>query len=216
MSERRNPGTFRLIWAAATAATLLLASPAAAQSGAVAPASVQTLRPGDVVKITVWRQPELSGEFRILSNGAIAHPLYQSVNVVGVPITDVAGLVREYLTRLTNDPQVVVEPMLSVAVGGEVRNPGMYNVPAGTSVSQAVALAGGGGDQGSLNGVRLVRGTQRITLDLTNAGISGASMPIQSGDQIFISRRGNSFRDVIGPLASVLAAAAAIITVSRR
>jgi hypothetical protein len=41
-------------------------------------------------------------------------------------------------------------------------------------------------------------------------------MPVRSGDQIFLERRGNAFRDIIGPMASILGAAAAIISVSRK
>ncbi|HET7601924.1 MAG TPA: polysaccharide biosynthesis/export family protein [Gemmatimonadales bacterium] len=174
------------------------------------------LRPGDVLRITVWRQPELSGEFHVLQSGTIGHPLYQSIMAVGTPLPELTERIRTYLTRLVNDPQVVIEPLVSVAVGGEVRTPGLYTLPLGTTISQAIAQAGGGGDEGSLRNVRLIRNGQREQIDLADLRVNRASEPVQSGDQIFVSRRSNTFRDIIGPLASVLAAAAAIITVSRQ
>lgn len=183
---------------------------------AVAPVADAQLRPGDVLRITVWRQPELSGEFHVLQSGTIGHPLYQSIVAVGTPLPELTERVRTYLTRLINDPQVVIEPLVSVAVGGEVRTPGLYTLPLGTTISQAIAQAGGGGDEGSLRNVRLIRNGQREQIDLTDVRVNRASQPVQSGDQIFVSRRSNAFRDIIGPLASVLAAAAAIITVSRQ
>jgi polysaccharide export outer membrane protein len=194
------------------------AIPASAQDTAAAnvPPAVQSLRPGDVVRITVWRQPELSGEFRITADGAIAHPLYQSVDVKNVTLAEATSRIRQYLTQLTNDPQVVIEPLLSVAVGGEVRQPGLYNLPLGTTLSQAVAQAGGGSDESVLKRVRLIRGARQVIIDLTDTKENRGAMPVRSGDQIFLERRGNAFRDIIGPMASILGAAAAIISVSRK
>jgi len=191
-----------------------LAVPLRAQSTDSAATAV--LRPGDLIRITVWRQPELSGDFRILEDGTIGHPLYQAIAATSTPLPEVRERIRSFLTRLINDPQVVVEPLLSVAVGGEVRTPGLFTLPLGTTVSQAIAQAGGGGDEGSLRKVRLIRDNKREMLDLTDPRANRGSMPVRSGDQIFVSRRGNVFRDLVGPLASILGAAAAIITVARR
>ena len=204
-------------WCAALiAAAWLLPAPVAAQTASSTPPSRQTLVPGDFIRITVWRQPELSGDFRITADGSIAHPLYQSVDVRNVPLADVAGRLRQFLTTFTNDPQVVVEPLLGVAVGGEVRSPGLLTVPLGTTVSQAIAQAGGGAEQANLKKVRLVRGNGQQMIDLTDLRVNRGALPVESGDQIFISRRSSAFRDVIGPLASVLGAGAAIISIIRK
>jgi protein involved in polysaccharide export with SLBB domain len=103
-----------------------------------------------------------------------------------------------------------------VAVGGEVRTPGLLTVPLGTTISQAIAQAGGGAEQANLRKVRLVRGNQQQTIDLTDLRVNRGALPVESGDQIFISRRSSAFRDVIGPLASVLGAGAAIISILRK
>jgi protein involved in polysaccharide export with SLBB domain len=111
---------------------------------------------------------------------------------------------------------VVIEPLLSVAVGGEVRSPGLYNLPLGTTLSQAVAQAGGGSDAGVLKKVRLIRGDRQEIVDLTDTRRNLGAMPVRSGDQIFLERRNNVFRDIVGPMASILGAAAAIVSVARR
>ena len=198
------------------AVTWLLPASVAAQTAPATPPTRQTLIPGDFVRITVWRQPELSGDFRITADGSIAHPLYQSVDVRNVPLADVAGRLRQFLTTFTNDPQVVVEPMLGVAVCGEVRTPVLLTVQLGTTVSQAIAQAGGGSEQANLKKVRLVRGNGQQMIDLTDLRVNRGALPVESGDQIFISRRSSAFRDVIGPLASVLGAGAAIISIIRK
>ncbi|MGH7648806.1 MAG: polysaccharide biosynthesis/export family protein, partial [Gemmatimonadaceae bacterium] len=58
------------------------ALPAMAQEAPPSIADTNTvLHPGDEVRITVWRNPELSGDFPIGINGALVHPLYQAVPI---------------------------------------------------------------------------------------------------------------------------------------
>ena len=179
------------------------------------PAPAASLRPGDMVRVTVWRKPELSGDFRVLADGSIAHPLYQAINVSGMSMPALTARLREFLATYEQNPQVVVEPMLQVAVGGEVRTPNLVALPVGTTVGQAIAQAGGAGERGNLRKVRLVRDGREQRLDLTDLGTNAATMPVLSGDEIYVGRRGGSIGDVIGPLASVVAAVASIVSISR-
>ena len=76
-----------------------------------------SLNPGDVLRITVWRKPELSGEFIIATDGTVSHPLYRSVRVTGIPLPAVETRIREFLGMLEENPQFVVEPLdLSASV----------------------------------------------------------------------------------------------------
>ena len=43
------------------------------------------LAPGDVLRVNVWRRPELSGDFVLASDGTLTHPLFKSVQVAGAP-----------------------------------------------------------------------------------------------------------------------------------
>jgi polysaccharide export outer membrane protein len=174
------------------------------------------LQPGDVVRITVWRQPELTGEFAVGPDSSIAHPLYQAVKVAGVPVRVAEQRIRDFLAKYETNPQVVVEPLFSVAVGGEVQKPDLYPLPQQTTIAQAIALAGGPTDQGRLDKVRLVRGGREVTADLTTPDAQWARVHVQSGDQIFVGRKHNILREYIGPLASMVAAAAAIVNAARR
>jgi polysaccharide biosynthesis/export protein len=122
----------------AVLSAIVIAAPAHAQS-----AEVVGFSPGDVVRISVWRQPELSGEFYIMSDGTIVHPLYRGVKVTGIPFTDVEARIRAILAEYEATPQFVIEPLLRIAVGGEVGTPNLYTVPPETTIAQAVALAGG-------------------------------------------------------------------------
>lgn len=179
------------------------------------PAAGGALMPGDVLRITVWRQPELSGEFRILADGAIGHPLYQSVNVRSLALPALVVRLREFLSTYEQNPQFVIEPLLKVTVGGQVRSPNLYMLPVGTTIAQAVAQAGGATEAGNLGNVRLLRDGRTQRLDLTDAEAATAATPIRSGDELLIGRRSNVLRDVIGPFASILGAAAAIVGATR-
>lgn len=189
----------------------------AAPAGAIAqqPPAETTLKPGDLVRVTVWRKPELSGEFRVMANGAIGHPLYQSVNVTGVSIPALTTRLREFLATYEQNPQVVVEPLLQVAVGGQVKTPSLYALPFGTTIGQAIAQAGGTSDGANLRKVRLVRGGRVQRIDLADLSANAAAVQVASGDEIFVSPRGIGFMDILSPLASIVAAVAAVVSITR-
>jgi polysaccharide export outer membrane protein len=183
------------------------AAPAAAQTDTAAAAP----RPADVVRLSVWRQPEFTGEFPIAPDGTIAHPLLTEVRVVGRPREDVRRQLREILLRYENDPQFVFDYQYRVAVTGEVRLPNLYSLPPETTIPQAVAAAGGVSEFGRLNDVRLVRNGQETVLDLRDPSGPVMEMRIRSGDQIRVTRRGSSFRDYLGLTASIVAAVGSVV-----
>ena len=59
------------------------------------------------LRIVVWNRPELSGEFEILINGRLAHPLLQNLRVVRRTFSEGEADVFEYVARFQNN-QVIV------------------------------------------------------------------------------------------------------------
>lgn len=207
-SSLLRPAAQRAAW---LVGLVLWAAPAAAQGTASEP----VLSPGDMVRIMVWQKPEFSGEFIVAADGGIRHPLYQDAKVAGVPMTTATERIRQRLARFFDrNLEMVVEPLFRVTVGGEVRQPSLYSLPPETTVAQAVALAGGVTERGRLNQVRLVRGGQATILDLASQNAETLHLTIRSGDQIVVRRKGDFLRDVLGPLASVTAIVAGVITVA--
>src|SRR6476661_3509710 len=135
-----------------------MASTVSAQSSA----AVDGLNPGDQVRIAVWRNPELSGDFTVAANGTLTHPLYREIQVTGIPISAVEDRLRTFLSRYTTNPQFVISPLVKVVVSGEVRTPNVLSVPPETTVAQAIVLAGGPTAAAQLGHVRLLRDRQEI------------------------------------------------------
>lgn len=188
----------------------LVSTTANAQS---APDPTIGLSAGDQIRIVVWRKPELSGDFPIAANGTIAHPLYREVKVTGIPLVTVEDRLRTFLSRYEANPQFVIQPLVKVIVGGEVRTPSIYSVPPETTIAQAIALAGGPTDRGQLDRVHVIRERQDILMDISRPDSDVSTLLIRSGDQILVGRKGRSSLDYLGPITSSIAAVAAIISI---
>lgn len=180
------------------------------------PVNDPILRPGDLLRINVWRHDEMSGEFVISPDSTLVHPLYQVVKVAGVPVPVVKERLRDFLTAYEKDVQLDIEPILPVTVAGEVRLPNLYRLPHGTTIAQAIALAGGPTERGRLNKVRLIRRNSEITIDLARQYSRYEALTVASGDQVLVARRSdfNFIRDIILPAASLTSAIAAVLAYS--
>ena len=103
--------------------------------------------PGDVLNIQVFEQKEMSGQFKVRSDGRIALPLVGEIEVAGKPPATVSTELQNALKKLILVPQVTVSveqtSPLSVSIIGEVVKSGPLELPRGSGVLQAIASAGG-------------------------------------------------------------------------
>jgi polysaccharide biosynthesis/export protein len=197
-----------------------LFTPVAAQTPAPAGEQV-SLAPGDSVRVVVWRKPEMSGDFIVAPDGTITHPLYRAVRVGGVPFATAESNVRAFLARFEQDPQFVLEPLVRVAVSGEVGRPQVFALRPETSIADAVAQAGGPSQFGRRDRVRVLRrdpsGQQReLIVNILDPEGAAAKIRVHSGDQIVVDRRRSFFRDIFLPALGVLGSAASIYLVIDR
>jgi polysaccharide biosynthesis/export protein len=167
---------------------LLLPSSAHAQSGAASAEEV-TLRPGDVVRVVVWREQDLSGDFPVDEQGVVVFPMLGEVRVAGVPLAGLRdALLVEYRRQLRN-PSIQITPLRRVMVLGEVYQPGLKEVDPTLSVAGAVALAGGPTPAGNINNITIIRGGHLFRSRVTATEALDA-IDVRSGDQIFVGSRG--------------------------
>ena len=204
----------RLAWTLVLPGVAAWAAPAQGQSRAAADSTL-VLQPNDAVRVTVWQHPELSGEFTLAEDGTIRHPLYRTVHATDIPIPELERRLRQSLQRFTTEPEFLVEPLVQVTLGGDVRLPNLYRLPAGTTLAQAVALAGGPSGAARGYGLVLVRDGRRHTVDLAGDALAGA-WTVRSGDQLLVPRRRSILQEYVGPAASLMAAVASAVVVFRR
>lgn len=111
------------------------------------PQAPYVLGPGDQVRIIVFGEDNLTGEFRVNDSGNIALPLVGAVRAAGLSSSGLETAVGAALRRdnLVRNPSVAVEVIAyrPIYVLGEVNKPGQYAYQPGMTVVTAVAVAGG-------------------------------------------------------------------------
>jgi protein involved in polysaccharide export with SLBB domain len=151
-------------------------------------ASRPPLAPGDVVRIAVWREPDLSGEFIVNDQGIVTLPLLGRMDVSSTPASELSDkLISAYAVQLKN-PSVTVTALRRIYVLGDVMKPGLYPADPTMILAGVVALAGGATPTGDLSKIRVVRGGTTINTHLDANSILEMT-DIRSGDQIFVDRR---------------------------
>ena len=189
-------------------------APALAQTPASAPRPVSAsavsgaslaeyqLGSGDVVRITVYQNPDLSVETRITENGSISFPLLGTVVIGGRTIGVAERTIADGLRNgnFVRQPQVTVM-LLQVrahqaSVLGQVNRPGRYPLEqAGMRLSDLLAIAGGvavgGSDVVVLSGTRAGAPLRReIDLPLLFAAGGRDKDPlVENGDVVWVDRQ---------------------------
>lgn len=102
---------------------------------------------GDRVRVTVFGEQELSGEFLVSSRGAVAMPLIGEVQAGGTTLDAFTQTVQQKLVAsdMVRDPKVSTDIITyrPFYILGEVATPGQYPYAIGLTVTKAVATAGG-------------------------------------------------------------------------
>jgi len=104
------------------------------------------LGPGDKLRIIVFGENELSGEFFVDDSGAIDLPLIGDVAATGATIGEFENrVVARFKDGYLRDPKVSIEVLnyRPFFIIGEVRNGGEYPYKSGLTIQDAVAMAGG-------------------------------------------------------------------------
>lgn len=162
---------------------------------------------GDILNITVWNHPELTipaGSMRsaqeagnwVHNDGTIFYPYIGRIDVEGKKVTQVRDEIAEKLAEYIESPQVDVTVAAfrsqRVYVTGEVMEPGVLpvtNVP--MTLIEAVNMAGGANPEADLSNVRLTRGDQEVSYNLSELyqnGNTGQNVILQKNDVLHIPR----------------------------
>ena len=168
--------------------------------------------PQDVLKVIVFDEPQLSGSFRVDTDGTFTYPFLGAIQATGQTLR----AIEQRLTKMLADgyvkrPQVAIEVeeyrSRSIYVAGEVRTPGKYALSPQMTLIEALAQAGSttatassevlilrraGGT--SADGAPLTPGapgvtnTLRVSLTDLQTGQPSTNLVLQEGDTIFVGR----------------------------
>ena len=180
-------------------------------ASAVAP---QMLRPGDVIRLSIWREPDFSGEFNVDQSGSVIFPRLGEIRVVELSPLDLERTLLEQYRRYLVNPSIEITILRRVNVGGAVQRPGLYPVDPTVTIADVLALAGGTTPIGDPNKIRLIRDGQTISTSLGGRTRIGDS-PIRSGDQIVVPERNWITRNAGVVAASITAFVTLIVAFSR-
>lgn len=157
----------------------------------------------DVLEIIVWKNQTLSKVVTVRPDGKISLPLIGDVQAAGVTAVQLKEEITEKLKpyyREFPEVSVIVQQVNShIYVIGEVQSPGRYVIKSGTTVIQAIALAGGLTPFASSNKIVLLRGenggnngqnkesVMRIRYgDIISGKNLGANIVLKTGDTIIV------------------------------
>ncbi|PWF40460.1 polysaccharide export protein EpsE [Massilia glaciei] len=178
--------------------------PALALALALAPAPAAAaevlLGPGDVLKLSVYGNPDLALETRVSEAGTITFPLLGQVSIGGMPVVAAEKRIALLLQKggYVRRPQVniIVSQLQSQQVGvlGQVNRPGRYPIESRRSLMDLLAMAGGIGPEGgdSVSVLRTRDGTTtRENIDVVQMMRSGElarDLEVAGGDVIYVER----------------------------
>ena len=177
------------------------AQPAAASSSA---AAEYRLGAGDVVRVVVYQNPDLTLETRVSETGVISYPLLGSVRIGGLAVSAAEKLIADGLKSgsFVKSPQVTLI-LLQVkgnqaSVLGQVNRPGRYPIET-TDMRMTDLLANAGGVAGTGADIVVLSGTRagkpyRLEIDLPNVFAPNNEQGrandviIQNGDVLWVDR----------------------------
>lgn len=190
-----------MIWRSLVALVFMLGlgacaqGPATVRDSAAAEANIAVmdaieyrLGSGDELKVTVFDEERLSGEFLVNGAGRVAFPLVGEVEAAGKTLPEFAEALQKRLQEgFLREPRVAVEVTnyRPFFILGEVNDPGTYPFSANLTVLNAVATAGGFTYRADSRRVYIKHVGQPNERQYS---LTGAT-PVQPGDTIRIGER---------------------------
>ncbi|MGH6827912.1 MAG: polysaccharide biosynthesis/export family protein [Rhizomicrobium sp.] len=147
-----------------------------------------TLGSGDKVRVSVFGQADLAGEYVVDGTGFVQLPLIGRTKAIGLTVTEfqkevAAKLANGYLVNPNVDVEVVNYRPFYIL--GEVKSPGQYAYVNGMSILNAVALAGGYTDRADKSDVYIRRNGSSKEQELP----AEVSTKVYPGDIVRIAER---------------------------
>lgn len=149
---------------------------------------------GDVVFVDVWGSTAQSFQCTVSPDGDISLDGYGLVSVGGLSVAQAQQRLKSTLGLRYQGSQIKLSlgqtKTISVNVFGEVENPGTYTLSAFANVFNALYMAGGTNDIGTLRNINVIRGGSVVAhvdiYDFILNGSSAGNVRLQSNDVIYV------------------------------
>lgn len=174
---------------------------------AAAPEAGYTVKPGDILSISVWKEPDLQGPagatggppgVLVRPDGTFSFPLAGQMDARGKTVQELQQMLTERLRKFISDPVVTVSVQQingnKVYVIGQVNKPGDFIVNPKVDVMQALSMAGGTTPFAALGDIMILRRTdngQQTALpfrytDVVRGRNLAQNIMLQAGDVVVV------------------------------
>ena len=141
----------------------ILLAVAAVAAFASPPDEPYTVKPGDTLLVSVWKEPELQRPVLIEPDDTFSFPLCGQIDARDKTVGQLQQEITQHLNRFITDPVVTVSLQKlagnRVYVIGQVNKPGAFIVNPRVDVMQAISMAGGTTPFASLGNIKIIRRT---------------------------------------------------------
>ena len=164
---------------------------------AIAQEAAYTVKPGDTLKISVWKEPDLDGTVLVTPDGGFSFPLVGQIDAKGKSVTELQQIMLGRLKKYISDPVITVAVAdikgNKVYVLGQVAHAGEFIVNPRVDVLQALSMAGGTTPFASLGDIIVIRrtGTVQKTIPFDYKAVTRGknldqNIELQSGDVVVV------------------------------
>jgi polysaccharide export outer membrane protein len=169
----------------------------ACATGAMAQDANYTVKPGDMLSISVWKEPDLQRPALVRPDGAFSFPLVGEVDAKGKTVADLTKTMSQRLTKYISDPVVTVSIQEikgnKIYVIGQVNKPGEFIMNPSVDVMQALSMAGGTTPFAALGDIVVLRrtaaGKQAVPFrynDVVKGRRMDQNIDLQAGDVVVV------------------------------
>lgn len=189
-----NPAWYSMLRSLLLGALMLAtAAPALAQDSTTPvssspPTTGAALEPGDMIRLRIWREPDLSGEFPILENGNVVLPRLGAWPAAGKSPSEIREQLTLAFSENLRNPSIEVIVLRRINIFGEVRTPGLYPVDPTMTLTEAIGLAGGPSPTADRQTIYLIRDGREVEIELDQP-YTVVDLDLQSGDQLYVPQR---------------------------
>ena len=151
----------------------------------------------DVLKISVWKEPELDREVVVRPDGGISFPLVGDVQVRDKTVDQVKDIIRAKISKYIPKAEVTVSLVKAssykIYVLGKVNNPGQYVLGSYVDVLQALSIANGLTPYASSDNIKILRRVEGVekaySFEYSSASAGekmGQNIILKSGDVVLV------------------------------